>query len=142
MSTRWRAAWRRRHLIAEAGIALMRARLTVLVRRGSRLAAVLGEPVSEAAATPLSPQQLAQAREVGWAIELLAVRGPLRTACLGQALAARALLQRREIPCVLTLGLGRHDHSHLRAHAWLRAGNLTITGGRGRSAFSPVAGFH
>jgi hypothetical protein len=75
MSTRWRAAWRRRHLIAEAGIALMRARLTVLVRRGSRLAAVLGEPVSEAAATPLSPQQLAQAREVGWAIELLAVRG-------------------------------------------------------------------
>jgi len=109
MSTRWRAAWRRRHLIAEAGIALMRARLTVLVRRGSRLAAVLGEPVSEAAATPLSPQQLAQARE---------------------------------IPCVLTLGLGRHDHSHLRAHAWLRAGNLTITGGRGRSAFSPVAGFH
>ncbi len=140
MNPRWRAAWHRRRLIAEAGTALMCAKLTVLLRRGPGLAAALGEPATDAA-TPLSPQQLAQAREVGWAIELLAVRGPLRTACLGQALAARALLQRREIPCVLTLGLGQHDDSHLRAHAWLRAGNLTITGGRGRSAFSPVAGF-
>lgn len=140
MNPRWRAAWHRRRLIAEAGTALMCAKLTVLLRRGPGLAAALGEPATDAA-TPLSPQQLAQAREVGWAIELLAVRGPLRTACLGQALAARALLQRREIPCVLTLGLGQHDDRHLRAHAWLRAGNLTITGGRGRSAFSPVAGF-
>lgn len=122
-------------------MALLRAQLTVLLTRGPRLAAALGEPVTESA-TPLLPQQLAQARDVGWAIELLAMRGPLRTACLGQALAARALLQRREIPCVLTLGLGRHDDGRLRAHAWLRAGTLTITGGRGRSAFSPVAGFH
>lgn len=139
MKPPWRHAWRQRRLLAEAALALVRANLTVLLR-GRRLATTLGTPDTAPVAVP-SAQQLTLARDVGWAVELLAVRGPLRTACLGQALAARMLLRRRHVPCVLTLGLGRHGDGRLRAHAWLRTGDLTVTGGRGRGAFSPVAGF-
>lgn len=140
MTGRWSVAWNRRGLLAEATGALLSANIRVRLTRGARLSAALGEPARAVEAT-LSPAQAATARDVGWAIELLAVRGPLRTACLGQALAARTLLQRRQIPCVLTLGLGRRTDGKLRAHAWLRAGEYTVTGGRGRTAFSPLAGF-
>lgn len=139
MKPPWHHAWHQRRLLAEAAVALVRANLTVLLR-GRRLATTLGTPDTTPVAAP-SAQQLALARDVGWAVELLAVRGPLRTACLGQALAARTLLRRRGVPCVLTLGLGRQINGRLYAHAWLRASDLTVTGGRGRSAFSPVAGF-
>jgi len=127
-------------LLAQAAGALLRANIRVRLTRGARLSAALGEPAGAVDAT-LSPAQMAAARDVGWAVELLAVRGPLRTACLGQALAARTLLQQRQIPCVLTLGLGRRADGKLGAHAWLRAGEYTVTGGRGRTAFSPLAEF-
>ncbi len=140
MNGRWKAAWRRRRLIAEAGMQLARANLIVLLTRGSKLTSALGELASDSSAAP-SAQQLAAARDIGWAVELLAVRGPLRTACLGQALAARALLQRRGIPSTLTLGLGRRPDGHLQAHAWVQVGGHSVTGGRGRGAFSPVADF-
>ena len=139
MKRRWRRAWQQRRLLAEAAVALMCANLTVLLR-GPRLAAALGAP-DTLPTIPPSARQMAVARDVGWAVELLAVRGPLRTACLGQALAARTLLRRRRVPCVLTLGLGRQTSGGLCAHAWLRAGDFTVTGGRGRGAYAPVAGF-
>jgi hypothetical protein len=140
MNGRWMTLWRRRHLVAEAAGALLRANCTVLLARGQRLARSLGDPAQDDAPAPTA-SELTAARDVGWAVELLAVRGPLRTACLGQALAARRLLQRRGIRSTLTLGLRRQDDGGLGAHAWVRVGGQTITGGRGRNVFAPIAGF-
>lgn len=137
---RWARLWNRRRLLAEAGIALLGAGLRVSLTRGTRLAAALGEP-APGVGLALSADQVATAREVAWAIELLALRGPLRTACLGQALAAGTLLRRRGVPYRLSVGLRRAPAGDLRAHAWLRAGDFTVTGGRGRSAFAPLANF-
>ena len=137
---RWARLWNRRRLLAEASLALLGAGLRVSLTRGARLAAALGEP-APGVGLALSAQQAATAREVAWAIELLALRGPLRTACLGQALAAGTLLRRRGVPYRLSVGLRRAADGGLRAHAWLRAGDFTVTGGRGRSAFMPVANF-
>ena len=140
MNGRWTTLWRRRRLVAEAGAALLRANCTVLLARGRRLTRSLGDPAEDGPSLPTA-RDLAAARDVGWAVELLAVRGPLRTACLGQALAARRLLQRRGVRSTLTLGLRRRDDGGLGAHAWVRVGDHTVTGGRGRSSFAPVAGF-
>lgn len=141
MTQRWARLWAQRRLLTQAALALLGAGVRVNLTRGARLAAALGEPVPEVGLA-LSAEQIATAREVGWAIELLAVRGPLRTACLGQALAARTLLRRRGVPYHLTVGLERAPNGRLRAHAWLRAGDFTVTGGRGRSVFTPLARFH
>ncbi len=137
---RWARLWNRRRLLAEASLALLGAGLRVSLTRGARLAAALGEPAPPVGLA-LSADQVATARDVAWAIELLALRGPLRTACLGQALAAGTLLRRRGVPYRLSVGLRRAPDGGLRAHAWLRAGDLTVTGGRGRSAFTPLANF-
>lgn len=137
---RWASLWNRRRLLVEASLALLGAGLRVSLTRGASLAAALGKP-APGVALALSAQQAATAREVAWAIELLALRGPLRTACLGQALAARTLLRRRGVPHRLSVGLRRAPDGGLRAHAWLLAGDCTVTGGRGRSAFTPVANF-
>jgi len=149
---RWANAWRHRHLLAETAVALLGANLRVRTRRGADLVAALGDTAQEttqppspaelpSSTPPLSVPQMTAARDIGWAVELLAVRGPLRTACLGQALAAQALLRRRQIPSVLTVGLGRGSDGKLRAHAWLRAGDRTVVGGRGREDFAPLAEF-
>ena len=140
MTGRWANAWRQRRLLAETAVALLGASLRVRTRRGAKLVEALGATAAEDS-PPLSATQLIAARDIGWAIELLAVRGPLRTACLGQALAAQTLLRRRQIPSVLTVGLGRGADGELRAHAWLRAGDRTVVGGRGREDFTPLTGF-
>jgi len=146
VTERWSNAWRQRRLLAEATAALLGANLRVRTRRGAELVKALGDTAQETTpppspAPPPSATQLSVARDIGWAIELLAVRGPLRTACLGQALAAQALLRRRRIPSVLTVGLGRDADGKLRAHAWLRVGDRTVVGGQGREDFTPLAGF-
>lgn len=53
---------------------------------------------------------------------------PFRTACLQQAIAARAMLRRRGIGSVLRLGVGDPSGALLEAHAWLDAGALAVTG--------------
>lgn len=146
MTGRWANAWRQRRLLAEATAALFGANLRVRTRRGAELVETLGDTAPEATQPPSptpppSAAELRVARDIGWAIELLTVRGPLRTACLGQALAAQALLRRRRIPSVLTVGLARDADGKLCAHAWLRVGDHTIVGGRGREDFTPLAGF-
>ena len=140
MTGRWPRVWRHRRLLIEAALALLRADLQVRTHAGAKLIQTLGHTGSETL-PPLSAAQLTAARDIGWTIELLAVRGPLRTACLGQALAAQTLLRRRNIPCLLTVGLRRRPDGILSAHAWLRVRDHAIVGGRGREDFTPLAGF-
>jgi len=137
---RWAHLVARSRLLAETSLALLGAALRVNLTRGARLAAALGQP-APGDGLALSADQTATAKEVAWAVELLALRGPLRVACLGQAFAAGTLLRRRGVPYRLSVGLRRATGGELRAHAWLRAGDFTVTGGRGRWAFAPIAHF-
>ena len=55
---------------------------------------------------------------------------PWRSDCLVQALAARAWLDRRGIPSALSIGVKKAPAGTVDAHAWLKCGPITITGGR------------
>lgn len=50
--------------------------------------------------------------------------------CLVRALTAQRMLRKRQIPSTLYMGCGMRDGS-LVAHAWLRCGELCVTGGDG-----------
>ncbi|MEO1800116.1 MAG: lasso peptide biosynthesis B2 protein, partial [Cyanobacteria bacterium J06629_2] len=66
---------------------------------------------------------------------------PWQSKCLVQAIAAKRMLQSRKIVSTLYLGVTRNSHQSLEAHAWLRSGQMYLTGGREREEFTVVATF-
>jgi hypothetical protein len=135
----WRLSHGERMLLLEAVAELLRARcqLTYLPLRTlmPQLGRIEWESPSEGDTT-----QSAQAREVGWAIQAVARRLPRLCTCLVNAMAARRMLVRRGLPATLYLGV-RRAQGLLTAHAWLRCGDMCVTGEADRPQFAPIASF-
>jgi hypothetical protein len=97
------------------------------------------------ATTPdaVDPRARATASEVGWAVTAAAAHTPWETTCLMQGLAAATLLRRRRIDTTLYLGVAGDGTGAdgLSAHAWLRCGDVVLTGARERWRFEPIATF-
>ena len=53
--------------------------------------------------------------------------------CLNRALTAKRMLNRRGLPCTLYMGVrpSPQKPSGMEAHAWLRCGDIAVTGGDG-----------
>lgn len=52
--------------------------------------------------------------------------------CLVRALTAKKMLNRRSCPCTLYMGVTLKKDGKMEAHAWLRCGNMFVTGGKGK----------
>ena len=55
---------------------------------------------------------------------------PWKSECLVRALVARRMLLKRSFASTLYMGV-RMENGELKAHAWLRCGDLYVTGGTG-----------
>ncbi len=95
------------------------------------------------ASESVAPEAVARAAAIGWAVRAAAPYTPWESTCLVQALAAAVLLRRQRIDGTLYLGVAREDDTAegLTAHAWLRCGDLVLTGAAGRDRYTPVASF-
>jgi hypothetical protein len=94
-----------------------------------------------------NPSSDAQSRRVGWALRTASAHSPWKSACLVQALAGMRMLRRRGIPSTLYLGLARNasmrnSSDGIAAHAWLRCGDIIVTGGAGRERFTEISAFN
>lgn len=124
----------RRQLVIEALFALMAARALMLLRRFEHVAGRLGRPISagtEDCIVPIGPEAEQVAKDISWAIRWVARIVPFRSVCLQQAVAARIMLRRRKIQSTLYFGVLRTTENGtvgLKAHAWLRAGLVEVTG--------------
>lgn len=67
-------------------------------------------------------------------------RTPWESLCLVRALTARKLLSRKQISTTLYLGVGKDENGKMIAHAWIRAGEMYVTGGNGEG-YGMVAKF-
>lgn len=85
----------------------------------------------ERPAPPLDDGQRIRAMHIGRVVELAAAYAPWRSDCYPQALTARTFLALRRIPHEVVFGV-RRDGDALIAHAWVRAGDVEVTGGSGR----------
>lgn len=94
------------------------------------------EPVVE---TTLGRTERARAIQISAVVQAAAARTPWRSDCYPQALAARTFLAARRIPHVVSFGV-RRENGELRAHTWVRAGDVPVTGGDG-SRYAEVATF-
>ncbi|WP_298289306.1 lasso peptide biosynthesis B2 protein [Novosphingobium sp.] len=80
-----------------------------------------------------APAQAADIARISKAIAIVAPRVPWRSDCLVQCLAGRRWLATRGIEARISLGVkqerAQDGSKSLLAHAWLRAGDIVVTGG-------------
>ncbi len=141
------AKWRRRNraerlLLLEAFALLGIARLLVLVIPFRWLACSLGQRMGESG-TQVGEAHLQHARLIGQAVHSAANNTPWESVCLPQAVAGQWMLKRRRIPATLYLGVAKDEakQEKLAAHAWLRCGDIILTGASGHRQFTVVATF-
>ncbi|MFR7864375.1 MAG: lasso peptide biosynthesis B2 protein, partial [Streptococcus salivarius] len=61
--------------------------------------------------------------------------------CLVQALLVQHFLKRKGIATTLYLGVNKDKQDHLMAHAWVRCGEMIVTGQYEKDHFIEVAKF-
>lgn len=114
--------------VLEAALALSWARLRLLRRDGDQVLAELPEVEDH---PPLLPSEHeAPVRNVSRALAAARRRLPWESTCLTQSLAAARMLRRRGIPGQLLIGVEQDVSGRLQAHAWVRAGDIIVCGGR------------
>lgn len=139
-SAPWRS-WRDWGLAIEATAWLALARLAILLLRFPKIAKRLGTPMTESTQDDDEHFRLVL-RRIKWAIGAVSRRAPWRCKCLEQAIAAKMMLRRRNIPSTLYLGVAREKSgASAQAHAWLRCGSYYVTGGEDRLPYTVVSTF-
>lgn len=111
-----------------------------------RLAPLMGHNLGAAALLPIADAgRLRRARLIGRAVTTAARFAPFRADCLPQAMAAVALCRTFSVPYAAFLGASMSTldkPGELAAHAWVRCGPVSITGGTGNfHRFGVVACF-
>ena len=82
----------------------------------------------------LNEAQQQYAQKVKSALWLCNKYTPWKTECYVQALTARILLRQRNVPSTIYIGFLR-TAEQMKGHAWLRSGNLIVTGNKGHTTF-------
>jgi hypothetical protein len=121
-----RRRMRRLPLAFEAAALLIAASAAVALLPDPWLSRLLGDAHQPGDRRP-QPAPDPASRRVGHAVESVARRLPWRPACLAQALATRAMLRRRGIPCLTHLGVV--GTGPLAAHAWVTVNGAVVQGG-------------
>lgn len=79
---------------------------------------------------------------VSWAVPAVCKRTPWKSLCLVQAMTARQLLLKQGISCTMYMGACRDEQGNAQAHAWLRSGDVLVTGGDGDLSRYAVTGVY
>lgn len=80
-------------------------------------------------------------QSIARAVNRCSRHAPWKTKCLVDAVTAKLLLQWHGIPSTLFLGVNKDEEKKLVAHAWLKCGEIFITGKKGYQKFTVVSSF-
>jgi len=129
--------------LAPAWLLLGISRALVLAVSFKRLAPRLGRHGGAAPWVPLlEGKQEARALQIGRVVRLAARYTPWDSNCFAQAVTARLLLGLYRIPYALYFGLARDSSKGpMKAHAWVAAGRVRVTGGPSFRQFTVVGCF-
>ncbi|RDI45698.1 lasso peptide biosynthesis B2 protein [Falsibacillus pallidus] len=129
----------RRALLFEAYFSLAWARILKSIPF-SQTSKFLGDKMME---TPyaLNANQTELLTNIMEAIQIMSRHTFWESKCLVQAIAGMKMLERRKIDSTLYLGTAKDLNGDFIAHAWLRSGNLFITGAERMKEFTVVGKF-
>lgn len=125
-------------MLLEAVVCSACYRFQILYRPFSSLAPKIGRFWYETACEEIEDHRI---MEVRWAVAAVCLRTPWESRCLVRALTAKKMLNRRGLPCTLYMGVKEEQKAGMAAHAWLRCGNIFVTGGNGAGAYAVTAIF-
>jgi len=66
---------------------------------------------------------------------------PWKVKCFSAALTAKTILKKNNIPSTIYLGVKKNYNDKMMAHAWLRCGNIIVTGKDEMNNFTPLVYF-
>lgn len=95
----------------------------------------------------LTSPEVVRVRRVGRIVRATANVTPWESLCLVQALVASLLLRFLGLPYILHFGLAKNtdpqeqEAEPMKAHAWVTAGPIAVTGGRSLSKFTVVGSY-
>lgn len=113
-------------------------RLCLLFVPMSRIEKMIGVKGEESEAEETS-ENLRLAQLVGFHVNRVTGHLPLKRKCFVRALSARKILMKKGVNTTLYLGV-RKENDKMAAHAWLRCGQIYVTGGNGTD-YAMVAKF-
>jgi hypothetical protein len=135
-----RLSWRDRLFLAEATFWLGIARSVLCILPFRRIAPHLGHHMANSPETDVSKHKTTLKR-ISWAIVTVSRYAPWDCKCLVQAIAGKRMLQIRGLPSTLYLGVSKDEAEGFSAHAWLRCGEMVLTGSQGKDRFTVVSTF-
>ena len=93
--------------------------------------------------TLVTPQQMRRAAQIGRSVRLAAQYTPWDSSCLTQAMVAKFWCKLFKIPYVLYIGFAKapDEPSGYKAHAWITAGRVAITGGDGLMDYKVISSY-
>ena len=123
--------------LAQASVELLAARLRLSTVAPETILRELRDQSSPLPREQINRPAAIDVESVSWAIALAARFVPWRSDCLIQVMAADRWLRRHGLCPDFHLGVAKDVDGGLKAHAWLRYGGLTVTGGR-YDEFAPL----
>ena len=127
-------------LLLEALVLLALARAAVLLLPFRWVARLLGKQEAQTAVLEAAGRT-ADVRRVAVMVRRASKNVPWTSKCLDQALAAKVMLAHRRISTTVYFGVNHDRQGRLAAHAWLRSGNLYVTGGAIRGRYTIINTF-
>lgn len=93
--------------------------------------------------TLVSTEQRRQAYLIGKSVRLAAKYTPWDSSCLTQAMVAKFWCRLYRIPYIFYIGFAKavEESSGYKAHAWITAGPVAITGGNGLADYHVVSSY-
>ena len=141
----WRRSAFERLWVLPAWLLLGFGRAVILVVPFRHIAPRLGRLQGAAPWVPLlRPELQERALRIGRTVRLAARLSPWTANCFPQAVAASLLLRLHRVPYALHFGLaprGSSGEDRMKAHAWVNAGPVNVTGGRSFGHYTVVANF-
>lgn len=131
---------KRKFLFIEVFILTGIARLSIIIIPFKYLSLVMGRRNFEST-YKLSDESIKRVSDISYAVKKMSRFTPWESKCLVQALTAQLILRQSGIASTLYLGIARESANTLLAHAWLRCGNMIVTGGDVKDRFKMVTQF-
>jgi hypothetical protein len=116
--------------LAIASIELFAARIRFSIVGAETILRELQAPLPKFNRNQREPLTRIGVQRLSWAMKVAAQFVPWRSDCLIQVMAADRWLRRRHLRPDFYLGVTKDERGIFTAHAWVRCGDITVTGGR------------